>query len=137
MNSLVGKQLANYRLKRLLGQGGMAQVYLAQDVALNRPVAVKVINITNYRSKPERFIQEARTVATFKHENIAQVYYAAKEGDLYYFAMEYIDGLDLGKLLGQYAREGELMPIDDVLHIGRPVADALDYAHSNHVIHRD
>ena len=136
---LIGRQLANYRLEHVSGRGGMAQVYYGIDVKLNRPVAVKVID-ARFRDNPtyaKRFVQEAQSVATWRHENIAQIYYADEEGDLYYFAMEYIDGLDLGKLLTQYAAKGELMTQSDVLRIGRAVASALDYAHAKKVIHRD
>jgi len=136
---LIGRQLANFRLERVLGRGGMAQVYYGMDVKLHRPVAVKVID-ARFRDNPtyaKRFVHEAQSVATWRHENIAQVYYADEEGDLYYFAMEYIDGLDLGKLLSQYAAKGELMAQADVLRIGRAVASALDYAHAKKVVHRD
>ncbi len=136
---LIGKQLANYRLERILGRGGMAQVYYGTDVKLQRPVAVKVID-ARFRDNPayaERFVREARAVATWRHENIAQIYYADEEGDLYYFAMEYIDGVDLGQLLSQFVAKDELMPQADVLRIGWAIASALDYAHTKNVIHRD
>ena len=136
---LLGRQLANYRLERVLGRGGMAQVYYGMDVKLQRPVAVKVID-ARFRDNPtyaKRFVREAQSVATWRHENIAQIHYADEEGGLYYFAMEYIDGLDLGKLLTQYAVKSELMPQVDVLRIGRAIASALDYAHAKKVVHRD
>src|SRR5258706_6440857 len=136
---LIGRQLANFRLERVLGRGGMAQVYYGMDVKLHRPVAVKVID-ARFRDNPtyaKRFVHEAQSVAMWRQENIAQVYYADEEGDLYYFVMEYIDGLDLGKLLSQYTAKGELMALTDVLRIGRAVASALDYAHGKKVVHRD
>ncbi len=136
---LLGRQLANYRVERLLGRGGMALVYYGWDVKLERPVAIKVID-ARYRSNrayAERFVREARAVATWRHENIIQVYYADEQDDLYYFAMEYIAGLDLATLLAQYADAGELMPHDDVLRIGRAIAGALDYAHERGLVHRD
>ncbi len=136
---LLGHQLANFRLERVLGRGGMGQVYYGWDVKLERPVAVKVIDF-RFRNNPayaKRFVREAQAVATWRHENIAQVYYADEEGDLYYFAMEYIDGLDLGQLLSQYVAMGKLMPQTDVLRIGRALASALDYAHAKNVVHRD
>ena len=138
-DSLVGLKLANFRVERLLGRGGMAEVYFGRDMNLQRPVAIKVIN-AQFRADPgyaERFISEARVVATWRHENIVQVYYAGKSDDLYYFAMEYIDGMDLDSLLRDYADSGELMPHTDVLQIGKSVAAALDYAHERDVIHRD
>jgi len=136
---LIGRQLANFRLERVLGRGGMAQVYYGLDVKLQRPVAVKVID-ARFRDNPayaRRFVREAQAVATWRHENIAQIYYADEEGSLYYFAMEYIDGLDFGQLLTRYASEDELMPQADVLRIGCALASALDYAHAKSVVHRD
>lgn len=138
-DSLIGTQLANYRIERVLGRGGMAVVYGGRDVKLNRLAAIKVID-HRYRSSPvyaERFIQEARTVAAWRHENIIQIYYADDADGLYYFAMEYIDGENLADLLGEYALTGELVPHADVLHVGWAIAAALDYAHQHGVIHRD
>lgn len=136
---LIGRQVANFRIERVLGRGGMAQVYYGRDVKLQRPVAVKVID-ASFRGNPayaRRFVQEARTVATWRHENIVQIHYADNEGDLYYFVMEYLDGLDLATLLTRYLRGGELMPHPDVLRIGRAIASAVDYAHQKGVVHRD
>lgn len=136
---LIGRRLANYQVESFLGQGGMAQVYYGHDVSLQRPVAIKVID-ARYRGDPgyaKRFVSEARVVATWRHENIIQVYYADKEDDFYYFAMEYIDGMGVDVLLAKYAADYELMPTGDVLFIGRAIASALDYAHKKGVIHRD
>ncbi len=138
-NSLVGQQLANYRIEYLIGRGGMAEVYFAHDVNLKRPAAIKLID-ARYRDNPDyarRFLQEARTIAAWRHSNIVQVYYADEQDGIYFFAMEYIDGLDLADILRKYGDDGELMPLDDVLNIGYKVADALDYAHKKGVIHRD
>lgn len=136
---LIGQHLGNYRIDSVVGRGGMAIVYRAFDESLHRPVAVKVID-ARYRDNPvyaQRFLQEARAVATWRHEHILQVFYAGQQDDWYYFAMEYVDGPDLSKVMKQYADAGELMPHDDVLKIGRAVASALDYAHSQGIIHRD
>ncbi len=136
---LLGRQLANFRVERVIRRGGMAQVYYGEDVKLHRPVAIKVID-GRYRSNPDyakRFVREAQAVAQWRHENIIQIFYADDEDELYYYVMEYVDGLDLSQLLAIYARDGELMPHDDVLLIGRAVASALDFAHHRGVIHRD
>lgn len=128
---LIGRQLANYKVERVIRRGGMAQVYYGEDVKLHRPVAIKVID-ARYRSNPayaERFVREAQSVAKWRHENIVQIYYADDEDGLYYYAMEYVDGLDLAQLLSAYTQDGELMPHHDVLHIGRAIANALDFAH--------
>jgi tRNA A-37 threonylcarbamoyl transferase component Bud32 len=136
---LLGRRLGNYQLERPLGHGGMAQVYYGQDVKLRRSAAIKIID-ARYRDKPayaERFVREAQAIATWRHENIIQIYYADDEEGLYYFAMEYIDGVDLGTLLAEYKQKGEKMPHEETLRIGRAVASALDYAHKRGIIHRD
>jgi serine/threonine protein kinase len=138
-DSLIGHQLANFRIERLLGRGGMAKVYYGWDVKLERPVAVKVID-ERYRydlAYTKRFVREARAVATWNHPNILQIYHAGDENGIYYFAMEYVRGLDLGQINQRYANAGELLPLADVLRVGRAVASALDYAHLRGVIHRD
>jgi serine/threonine protein kinase len=136
---LIGIQLANFRVERVLGRGGMATVYYGWDVTLERPVAIKVID-ARYRDNPDytrRFLNEAQAVAAFRHENILQVHYADEEDGLYYFVMEYVLGPDLDQLLETYTLAGELMHPQDVLRIGRAMAAALDYAHARGVIHRD
>ena len=136
---LIGQQIANYRIERLLGQGGMATVYYGLDVKLNRHVAIKFID-KRYKSNPvyaSRFVNEARMMAKWRHENIIQIYYADDTQGYSYYAMEYVDGQDLSKVMELYQEEGELMPIDDVLRIGKAVASALDYAHLQGIIHRD
>ena len=138
-DTVTGRQVASYRIERLLGRGGMAEVYYAWDESLERPAAVKVIGAELRRDQvyAERFVQEARAVSQWRHEHILQVYYAGQEGDVPFFAMEYIDGLNLEQILSGYDQKGEFIPHDDVIRIGRAIAGALDYAHSRHVIHRD
>lgn len=136
---LIGRRLANFEIERPLGRGGMAQVYYGHDVKLRRPVAVKVID-ARYRDKPayaERFVREAQSIATWRQENIIQIYYADDQDGFYYFVMEYIDGDDLAKILADYKANGPHLPYEEVLRIGRAVASALDYAHSKGIIHRD
>src|SRR5438270_8558017 len=136
---LIGKQLGNFRIDRILGRGGMAAVYYAWDIKLARPVAVKVTDMRHQdeATYAERFINEARSVATWRHPNILQVYSADDQDGLYYFAMEYVPGRDLGVLLAQYRQQGKLLPLPEVMRIGRAVANGLDYAHERGVIHRD
>ncbi|MFZ0544942.1 MAG: protein kinase [Candidatus Promineifilaceae bacterium] len=138
-NPLIGQQLANFRIERLIGRGGMAEVYYGHDLMLQRPVAIKVIDarLRSNASYAQRFVQEARTIAQWRHENIVQIYSAGEEDSLYYFVMEYIEGLDLSQLLAQYRADGTLIPQADALSIGRSIGKALDYAHQNGVIHRD
>ncbi|MBL8102337.1 MAG: serine/threonine protein kinase [Anaerolineales bacterium] len=136
---LIGQQISNYRIERLLGQGGMATVYYGLDVKLNRPVAIKFID-RRFKNNPvyaSRFVNEARMMAKWHHENIIQIYYADDTQGYSYYAMEYVDGQDLSKVMGLYQEEGELMPIDDVIRIGKAIASGLDYAHRQGIIHRD
>ncbi len=138
-DSLIGRQLANYRIERALGRGGMAMVYYGWDVKLERPVAIKLID-ARYRDDPayaQRFVREAQAVAQWRHENIVQIYYADDDEGLYYFVMEYIDGMDLCDVLRSYAERGALMPHEDVLTIGHAIAAALDCAHEKGFVHRD
>ncbi|GIK40833.1 MAG: hypothetical protein BroJett011_46660 [Chloroflexota bacterium] len=136
---LLGRQLANFRIERPLGRGGMAQVYYGWDVKLQRPVAIKVID-ARYRGNPayaERFVREAQAIAKWRHENIVQIHYADDQDGLYYFAMEYIDGQDLAHLMAEYRQRGELVPQAEVVRIGQAIASALDYAHRQGMVHRD
>jgi len=138
-DQLIGSQLGGYRIDRVLGRGGMATVYYGWDVKLERPVAVKVIDV-QYQADPayaQRFLNEARSVAGWHHPNILQVYSAGDQAGLYYFAMEFVLGKDLAALLDQYRRQGQLLPLPEVMRIGRAVANGLDYAHERGIIHRD
>jgi serine/threonine protein kinase len=109
-DALIGRQLANYRIEHLLGRGGMARVYYGTDVKLMRPVAIKVLDerLQANQAYAQRFVREAQTVAAWRHENVLQVYYADETDGYYYFVTEYIDGADLGKMLDEYTRLGEL-----------------------------
>ena len=136
---LIGSTLANFKVQRLVARGGMADVYHGIDVKLHRQVAIKVFDVES-RSKSaqiSRFLQEARMMANWRHENIIQIFYAGDEAGLFYYVMEYVDGYDLASIISVYQEKGELMPIDDLLRIGDSIANALDYAHSQNVIHRD
>lgn len=136
---IVGRQLANYHVEQLIKRGGMAQVYYGWDLSLERPVAVKTL-VDGRQNDPAhagRLVAEARAMATWRHPNIPQIYYAGSEDGLTFFVMEYIDGLDLAELLGTYVAEDRWPVTADALHIGRAVAAALDYAHEQNVVHRD
>lgn len=136
---LIGQQISNFRIEHLLGQGGMATVYYALDVKLNRHVAIKFID-KRFKNNPvyaSRFVNEARMMAKWRHDNIIQIYYADDTQGYSYYAMEYVDGDDLSKVMSLYQEQGELMPIDDVIRIGKAIASGLDYAHRQGIIHRD
>jgi eukaryotic-like serine/threonine-protein kinase len=137
--SLIGKQIDEYKLEALLGEGGMASVYRALDVRLNRYVAVKVIR-ANFRSMSDytmRFEREARAVAQLEHPNIITIYRYGEVDGLLYMAMQYVDGADLASVIESYHADGELIEFDEIIRLAHEVGTALDYAHSKGVIHRD
>ena len=124
-----------YELHRRLGRGGMAEVFLARDQLLDRPVAVKVL-FPEFATDPafvERFRREATAAANLNHPNIVGVYDWGESDNTYFIVMEYVDGRTLSDIL---RTEGPLHP-DRVADIGSDVAAALGFAHRNGVVHRD
>jgi serine/threonine protein kinase len=136
---LIGQVIDGYRVEKLLGSGGMARVYRAVDEALERFVALKVIDAQSNKDADyrQRFRNEARTLADLRHPNIVGFYRFGEIDERYYLAMEYVDGLSLAAVMESYHQQGELMPYDSVSRIITQVAKALDYAHKSGVIHRD
>jgi len=136
---IIGMQLANFKVERLLGQGGMATVYYGEDIKLHRPVAIKLLDkrFKNHPAYAGRFVNEARMMAKWHHENIIQIYYADDAQGFPYYVMEFVDGQDLSEVMDLYHEESKLMPIADVLRVGKATAAALDYAHHHGVVHRD
>jgi serine/threonine protein kinase len=136
---LIGSEIDGYVIERLLGKGGMARVYRGQDVRLGRYVAIKVIEpqARNDAEYTVRFQREARAVAQLQHSHIVSIYRFGEVNGLFYMAMQYIDGTDLGWILRDFAKDKELMQHEDVLRTISQVGSALDYAHSKGVIHRD
>jgi serine/threonine protein kinase len=117
----------------------MALVYRGFDVGLKRPAAIKVIH-TSFRATPDykaRFEREAQAIARLKHPHIVGVYRYGQVNDLFYLAMEYIEGVDLQTRLEDYRQKQELMPSAEISRIIRQICLALDYAHGQGVIHRD
>ncbi len=120
----------------LLGQGGMGYVYKARQRGLDRLVALKLLQqgISNNPQFSERFAREARAMAKLSHPGIVMVHDSGMVGGMYYFVMEYIDGLNLRELLGR--SDGHLGS-DQALRIVHSVCDALEYAHEEGIVHRD
>ncbi|UCC25271.1 MAG: serine/threonine protein kinase, partial [Gemmatimonadales bacterium] len=123
-----------YRIERELGAGGMATVFLAEDLKHDRRVAIKVL-------KPElaavlgaeRFVQEIKTTAALSHPHILPLFDSGEAGGFLYYVMPYIQGETIRDRLNRESQLG----VDEAVRITREVADALDYAHRNGVIHRD
>jgi len=123
-----------YRIDRLLGKGGMAYVYLADDFKHDRQVALKVLRSDiSSTLGPERFLREIKTAATLNHPHIMPLLDSGEVDGFLYYAMPYIDGESLADRID---REKQL-PVDEARRIVKEVADGLGYAHSQGVIHRD
>ena len=124
-----------YELHRRLARGGMADVFLARDQLLDRPVAVKVL-FSQFAADPtfvERFRREAQSAANLSHPNIVGVYDWGREGDTYFIVMEYVEGRSLADVL---RTEGRINP-DTAADVGIQVAAALSFAHRSGLVHRD
>jgi tetratricopeptide (TPR) repeat protein len=128
-------EIPGYRIERRLGEGGMGAVYLAEDVALGRRVAVKVVSdaIARDAESRARFLREARLLATVEHPNVVRVYSYGTAGERPYLAMEYVEG----ETLADRIRRNGAFSIDEALSIVRQVIDALAVAWEKRVIHRD
>ena len=123
-----------YRIERELGQGGMATVYLAQDLRHDRDVAIKVLNAELAESLGrQRFVREIRMAAKLNHPHILPLYDSGESDGFLYFVMPVMQGQTLRDRL-----EAErTLPVDDAVRIATEIADALDYAHRHDVVHRD
>jgi len=135
LDTFIGQRLGKYQIESLLGRGGMATVYRAHDTVLNRSVAIKVLDPTLAIDPKavERFKREAVTAANLEHPAIVRVYDVQQQGNLHYIAMRYVQGTTLRDIL----HDNGPLPLDAIINIIRPVAEALHYAHRHGVIHRD
>jgi len=127
--------LGEYEILGQLGQGGMATVYLAHEIALDRKVAVKLMspNLLSGEGMVERFKREARTAASLSHPNIIPIYAVRESEHLVYFVMKFIEGRGLDSII----REVGPLPIPMVRAMLNQVGSALGYAHKRGIIHRD
>jgi streptogramin lyase/predicted Ser/Thr protein kinase len=130
----IGAELLGYRIESVLGRGGMSVVYLAEDLRLRRRVALKLLapRLAEDDAFRERFLEESQLAASLDHPNVVPIYAAGEAGDELYIAMRYVEGRDLKELI----REGPLDKERSV-RICAQVADALDFAHSRQLVHRD
>ncbi|MED1667076.1 Stk1 family PASTA domain-containing Ser/Thr kinase [Brevibacillus laterosporus] len=124
-----------YQLEEVIGGGGMAIVYKARDLVLNRIVAVKLLRpqFGTDEDFVERFRREAQAVASLSHHNIVNVYDVGQDDDIHYMVMEYIEGSTLKEII---TAQGGMM-MSEAVRIAMQVCDALDHAHQNQIIHRD
>jgi len=140
MADLAGRTLGKYQVIERLGRGGMADVYKAYQPGLERYVAIKVMHshLSDDVGFIERFQREAKAVAGLRHPNIVQVFDFDVQDGSYYMVMEYVEGgQSLKEVLADLSMAGERLALATTLDITAKLADALDYAHSRDMIHRD
>ncbi len=131
--------LGRYQVEKELGKGAMGVVYLGKDPKIGRVVAIKTMALSQEFAGDElvdareRFFREAETAGRLQHQNIVTIFDAGEEHDLAYIAMEFLKGRDLA----DHCKGGQLLPVPVVLSIVARVAEALAYAHKQHVVHRD
>jgi branched-chain amino acid transport system substrate-binding protein len=138
--SLVGKTFGGrYQIQSLIGQGGMASVYMAYDTNLDRTVAIKIIH-PHLSNNPEffrRFQEEATAVAHLRHPNIVQMYDFNHDGELYYMVMEFVLGETLQTRLKRLNASKRRLSINEAITFTAEICDAAYYAHQRGIIHRD
>lgn len=137
MDSLIGKTLdGQYRLDELIGVGGMANVYRAQDLVHDRTVAVKVLREESLNNDElvRRFKNESKAISILNHPNIVKVYDVSTSGGVYYIVMEYVEGITLKEYL---RRRGQPLTWREAVHFTCQILRALEHAHENGVVHRD
>jgi serine/threonine protein kinase len=132
---LIGRVIAGQRIEAVAGRGGMGVVYRAQDIDLDRVVAVKVIapGLADQPGFRRRFIAESRIAASLDHPNVIPIYRAGEEDGVLFQVMRFVDGEDLRRVLHE---EGPLEPRRAVRILAQ-VASALDGAHASGLVHRD
>ena len=137
MGDLLGKKLLNYRIEKLLGQGGMGEVYLGVHTEIERKVAIKVISphLAQDERIRERFRREALILSKLNHPNIVQLYDFWDRPEGLFLIMEYVNGISLDRYIHRVVR-GPL-PVKLATELFLQVLDAFEYAHQQGVIHRD
>ncbi len=132
MSELIGKR---YQITKLIGRGGMAEVYLAWDTILNREVAIKILksDMSDDDVALERFKREAGATTKLSHENIVDVYDVGDDGDKHYIVMEYVKGYTLKQLI----KKRGAIPYKEAVWMMKQLAGALMEAHRKGIIHRD
>lgn len=133
---LIGKRVNDrYKLLKMVGGGGMANVYLARDMILDRDVALKILRMdfNNDDEFIKRFNREAQSATSLAHPNIVSIYDVGEDGDIYYIVMEYVEGMTLK----QYIQKNDPIPIETALDIMKQITAAISHAHQNGIIHRD
>ncbi len=136
---MIGRTIDHYRIEQMLGQGGMAAVYKATDTQLQRDVAIKVMHphLASQESFQQRFLQEARSAARLDHPNVVRVFSFDSNGVDLFLVMEYIPGGNLRQYVKRLSEDSQFIDYPEALEVMRQIAEGLDYAHLDGMIHRD
>jgi predicted Ser/Thr protein kinase len=134
-DSLIGVQVAKYRIEALLGEGGMSRVYLAEHLGLGRKIALKLLaaDLAEDESFRERFLRESRAAAALDHPNVIEIYDADEADGLLYIAMRYVHGSDLREIV----KARGALSAERTLYLLGQAGSALDTAHTRGLVHRD
>jgi len=132
---MISKTISHYKIVKKLGEGGMGEVYLAEDTKLKRNIAIKLLppHLTKDKESRERFEREAQAAAALNHPNIVTVYEIGEFEDQIYISMEHIEGKTLKELL----IENDKLSIENCLNIATQICEGLEKAHQAEIVHRD
>lgn len=133
---MIGHELGGrYEIIERIGGGGMALVYKAHDLLLDRNVAVKVLRQQFVHDEEfiRRFRREAQSAASLSHPNVVSIYDVGQENEIHYIVMEYVEGHNLNEII----KERAPLQVEEAVRIASQICDALDHAHQNQIIHRD
>jgi serine/threonine-protein kinase len=131
---MIGKTISHYKIIEKLGEGGMGEVYLADDLKLDRKVAIKFLpeHLTKDKENVERFEREAKAAASLNHPNIVTIHEIAEENDQTFIVMEYVEGKLLRDVINEYKME-----LDKIIDVITQISEGLSKAHKAGIVHRD
>jgi eukaryotic-like serine/threonine-protein kinase len=135
MTLAAGTKLGRYEIRAKIGEGGMGEVYLAQDTKLDRDIALKILpaEVASHRDRMERFVREAKAAAALNHPNIATIHEIGEHDGTHFIAMEFIDGITLRELIHHHQQTD----LAKLLRYLQHVSEGLSKAHAAGIVHRD